>query len=142
MDNDRVEGSMKNIKGTVKEGIGKAVGDSKLQTEGKMDKAEGKIQNTIGGIKDSFRKDRSKKPRLLQRARLSSRAFLWRLPDQEAQPWTVMPLFLQHIPRFSEEIGEVDGCQRIRADDLDLLARPHAAERLAGSQDRKRAFQA
>jgi uncharacterized protein YjbJ (UPF0337 family) len=56
MDNDRTEGSMKNIKGRVKEGLGKAVGDSKLETEGKMDKAEGKIQNTIGGIKDSLRK--------------------------------------------------------------------------------------
>ncbi len=56
MDNDRTEGSMKNIKGRMKEGLGKAVGDSKMQTEGKMDQAEGKIQNTIGGIKDSLRK--------------------------------------------------------------------------------------
>ncbi|MGO4386503.1 CsbD family protein [Microvirga sp. 2YAF29] len=56
MDNDRTEGSMKNIKGRVKEGVGKAIGDSKLETEGKMDKAEGRIQNTIGGIKDSLRK--------------------------------------------------------------------------------------
>jgi uncharacterized protein YjbJ (UPF0337 family) len=56
MDRDRTEGSMKNIKGRVKEGIGKAVGDSKLETEGKMDKAEGRIQNTIGGMKDSLRK--------------------------------------------------------------------------------------
>jgi uncharacterized protein YjbJ (UPF0337 family) len=58
MDNDRVEGSMKNIKGSIKEGVGKAVGDSKMEAEGKMDKAEGKIQNTVGGIKDSLRKDR------------------------------------------------------------------------------------
>ncbi|WP_457090268.1 CsbD family protein [Microvirga sp. P5_D2] len=56
MDRDRTEGSMKNIKGRVKEGIGKAVGDSKLETEGKMDKAEGRIQNTVGGLKDSLRK--------------------------------------------------------------------------------------
>jgi uncharacterized protein YjbJ (UPF0337 family) len=55
MDDDRVEGSMKNIKGSIKEGVGKAVGDSKMQTEGKMDKAEGKIQNTVGGIKDALR---------------------------------------------------------------------------------------
>jgi uncharacterized protein YjbJ (UPF0337 family) len=55
MDNDRVEGSMKNIKGSIKEGVGKAVGDSKMQTEGKMDKAEGKIQNTVGGIKEALR---------------------------------------------------------------------------------------
>jgi uncharacterized protein YjbJ (UPF0337 family) len=55
MDKDRVEGSMKNIKGTVKEGVGKAIGDSKLEAEGKMDKVEGKVQNTVGGIKDSVR---------------------------------------------------------------------------------------
>jgi len=56
MDHDRSEGSAKNIKGRVKEGIGKALGDSKLESEGKMDKAEGKIQNAVGGIKDSLRK--------------------------------------------------------------------------------------
>jgi uncharacterized protein YjbJ (UPF0337 family) len=56
MDHDRSEGSMKNIKGRVKEGIGKALGDTKMETEGKMDKTEGKIQNTIGGMKDSLRK--------------------------------------------------------------------------------------
>ncbi|ANY79864.1 CsbD-like protein [Microvirga ossetica] len=56
MDNDRAEGSMKTIKGRVKEGLGKALGDTKLETEGKMDKAEGKVQNAIGGMKDSLRK--------------------------------------------------------------------------------------
>ncbi|HZH11327.1 MAG TPA: CsbD family protein [Microvirga sp.] len=56
MDHDRSEGSMKNIKGRAKEGLGKALGDSKMETEGKMDKAKGRIQNTIGGIKDSLRK--------------------------------------------------------------------------------------
>jgi uncharacterized protein YjbJ (UPF0337 family) len=56
MDHDRSEGSMKNIKGRMKEGLGKALGDTKMETEGKMDKAEGKIQNTIGGMKDSLRK--------------------------------------------------------------------------------------
>ncbi|WP_201838355.1 CsbD family protein [Microvirga zambiensis] len=56
MDNDRAEGSMKTIKGRVKEGLGKALGDSKMEAEGKMDKAEGKVQNTIGGMKDALRK--------------------------------------------------------------------------------------
>ena len=56
MDNDRAEGSMKTIKGRVKEGLGKALGDTKLETEGKIDKAEGKVQNAIGGMKDSLRK--------------------------------------------------------------------------------------
>ena len=40
----------------MKEGLGKALGDTKLETEGKMDKAEGKVQNAIGGMKDSLRK--------------------------------------------------------------------------------------
>lgn len=55
MNEDRVKGSMKNIKGSLKEGLGKAVGDTKMETEGKMDKAEGRIQNTVGGMKDSLR---------------------------------------------------------------------------------------
>ena len=55
MDKDRTEGSVKNIKGSIKEGVGKAVGDSKLEGEGKMDKASGKIQNVVGGIKDAIR---------------------------------------------------------------------------------------
>jgi uncharacterized protein YjbJ (UPF0337 family) len=49
---------MKNIKGRMKEGLGKALGDSKMEAEGKMDKAEGKIQNTVGGMKDAIRKGR------------------------------------------------------------------------------------
>ena len=55
MDKDRVEGSMKNVKGSIKEGVGKAIGDTKLETEGKIDKAAGKIQNSVGGMKDTLR---------------------------------------------------------------------------------------
>jgi uncharacterized protein YjbJ (UPF0337 family) len=55
MDKDRVEGSAKQIKGNVKEAVGKVTGDSKTEAEGKADKAEGKVQNTIGGIKDKAR---------------------------------------------------------------------------------------
>lgn len=55
MDKDRIVGSAKEIKGAVKEGIGKVVGDAKLQADGKADKAEGRVQNAIGGIKDALR---------------------------------------------------------------------------------------
>ena len=55
MDKDRVVGSAKEIKGKIKEGVGKAVGDTKLQAEGKADKAEGKVQNAIGGLKDTLK---------------------------------------------------------------------------------------
>ena len=53
-DEDRVEGSAKQMKGNLKEGTGKVLGDSKLQAEGKADKAEGKVQNAIGGLKDAL----------------------------------------------------------------------------------------
>jgi uncharacterized protein YjbJ (UPF0337 family) len=55
MDKDRIAGSAKEIKGSVKEVIGKATGDAKLQDDGKKDKIEGKIQNAIGGAKDTVR---------------------------------------------------------------------------------------
>jgi uncharacterized protein YjbJ (UPF0337 family) len=57
MDKDRVIGSAKVVKGKAKIAIGKAIGDAKLQTEGEADKAEGRVQNAVGGIKDTIRKD-------------------------------------------------------------------------------------
>ncbi|WP_119681559.1 CsbD family protein [Indioceanicola profundi] len=60
MNDDRTEGSMKKMKGDLKEGAGNLTGDSKLQSEGKADKAEGKIQNTVGNVKDALTgKDRA-----------------------------------------------------------------------------------
>jgi uncharacterized protein YjbJ (UPF0337 family) len=55
MDKDRIKGSAKQAKGTVKEAAGKALGDAKLESEGKADKTTGKVQNAIGGLKDSLR---------------------------------------------------------------------------------------
>jgi uncharacterized protein YjbJ (UPF0337 family) len=55
MDKDRIIGSAKQIKGEVKQAVGKAVGDAKLESEGKADKVEGKVQNTIGGLKDTLK---------------------------------------------------------------------------------------
>jgi uncharacterized protein YjbJ (UPF0337 family) len=55
MDKDRVEGSALQAKGAVKEAVGKITGDAKLQAEGKTDKADGVIQNAIGGVKDIVR---------------------------------------------------------------------------------------
>ena len=39
----------------MKEKAGKALGDAKLEGEGKTDKTAGKVQNTVGGLKDSLR---------------------------------------------------------------------------------------
>jgi uncharacterized protein YjbJ (UPF0337 family) len=55
MDKDRVQGIGQQIKGAVKDAFGKITGDSKTQAEGKADKAGGKVQNTVGGVKDGVR---------------------------------------------------------------------------------------
>jgi uncharacterized protein YjbJ (UPF0337 family) len=55
MDKDRIKGSAEQAKGAVKETAGKIFGDKKLETEGKTDKAAGKVQNAIGGLKDAVR---------------------------------------------------------------------------------------
>ena len=55
MDKDRIKGSAEQAKGKVKEVAGKATGDSKLEGEGKADQVAGKVQNTVGGIKDKLK---------------------------------------------------------------------------------------
>ena len=55
MNKDRIEGSLDQAKGKVKEVAGKVTGDTKLETEGKADQVKGKVQNTIGGVKDSIK---------------------------------------------------------------------------------------
>jgi uncharacterized protein YjbJ (UPF0337 family) len=55
MDKDRIEGIGKQVSGSVKETVGKVTGDVKLEAEGTTEKAEGKVQNAIGGMKDSAR---------------------------------------------------------------------------------------
>ena len=55
MNKDRIQGSATEAKGKVKEVFGKVTGDSKLESEGKAEKAAGKIQNTVGGLKDTVK---------------------------------------------------------------------------------------
>ena len=47
---------MKEVKGAGKETVGKAIGDAKTPIAGKTDKAVGKIQNAVGGLKDAAKK--------------------------------------------------------------------------------------
>jgi uncharacterized protein YjbJ (UPF0337 family) len=56
MNKDRIGGAAKQAKGALKKAAGKALGDSKLVADGKADKAEGKLQNAIGGLKDALKK--------------------------------------------------------------------------------------
>ena len=55
MDKDRIAGTAKQIKGSIKETVGKAAGDTKLESEGKADKIAGKVQNTFGDLKDGLK---------------------------------------------------------------------------------------
>lgn len=55
MNKDRIQGSATQAKGKVKEIAGKVTGDTKLENEGKAEKAAGKIQNTVGGLRDAVK---------------------------------------------------------------------------------------
>jgi len=55
IDEDRTEGSAKQVGGKLKEGAGKLLGDSKMKHEGQADQAEGKLQNAWGSAKDEAR---------------------------------------------------------------------------------------
>ena len=60
MHKDEVDGVGKQIKGSVKDAVGGLTGNEKLQAEGKLDKAEGKVQQKVGEVKDDA-KDSLKK---------------------------------------------------------------------------------
>ncbi len=55
MHKDEVDGVGKQVKGTLKDVAGAVTGDERLQAEGKADKAEGKLQQKVGDIKDDAR---------------------------------------------------------------------------------------
>jgi uncharacterized protein YjbJ (UPF0337 family) len=55
MDEQRIKGAASQVKGAVKDAIGGLTGDTKMQAEGKVDKAEGKVRSTVGGLKDEAR---------------------------------------------------------------------------------------
>ena len=55
MDKNRIIGSAKRVEGSIKEAVGKAVCDAKLQVEGKAEKAVGKAQNLLGSLKDTLK---------------------------------------------------------------------------------------
>lgn len=56
MDKDRIKGSATRTGGKIKQAAGDISGDSKMQTEGKMDQAKGKVQNAVGSAKDALKK--------------------------------------------------------------------------------------
>ncbi len=56
MDKNRIVGTGKKIKGSIKLAVGKLVGDARMQADGKADQIEGKIQNMVGSIKDTLKR--------------------------------------------------------------------------------------
>jgi uncharacterized protein YjbJ (UPF0337 family) len=49
---DKLKGLANEAAGNVKQGIGKATGNEKLQAEGKAQELKGETQRAVGGVKD------------------------------------------------------------------------------------------
>jgi uncharacterized protein YjbJ (UPF0337 family) len=81
MDKDLIAGVAHQIKGGVKEIVGKATGGAKTQAEGAAEKAAGKVQNAVGGAKDAIRGNRKEViPNPCGGKRCRRRAPMMRLP--------------------------------------------------------------
>jgi uncharacterized protein YjbJ (UPF0337 family) len=72
MNKDRIAGSAKEIEGSIKETIGKATGDAKLEADGKADKVEGKIQ-TLSAVSRTRAEEIRTAAWLVDRDRLTDR---------------------------------------------------------------------
>jgi uncharacterized protein YjbJ (UPF0337 family) len=57
---DKVSGIANKVAGTIKQGVGKAVGSERLEAEGHIQEAKGKVQTAVGDAKSAV-KDGAKK---------------------------------------------------------------------------------
>ena len=55
MDENRVEGTLRNVGGKVQEGVGRVTGDAKTRTEGMANQAMGAAQDAYGQAADAVR---------------------------------------------------------------------------------------
>lgn len=55
MDKDRIAGAANRAKGFVKDAVGSATGDTRMQAGGKAEKAKGSLQGALGRAKDAVR---------------------------------------------------------------------------------------
>ena len=55
MHKDEAKGAAKDIKGSIKEGVGKATGNDRMAAEGAADRVAGKVQKGVGSLKDAAR---------------------------------------------------------------------------------------
>jgi len=51
---DRIEGTGDELKGKVKEGVGKLTGDDSKEAEGKLDQVKGNVKQGIADAKDKI----------------------------------------------------------------------------------------
>jgi len=54
---DKIKGLANEAVGNVKQGVGKATGNEKLQVEGKIQEKKGEAQQVVGKVKDAVKKD-------------------------------------------------------------------------------------
>jgi uncharacterized protein YjbJ (UPF0337 family) len=51
---DNLEGAARRVAGRVKEGAGRAVGNPRLEAQGRLDQLDGAVQQKLGQIKKVF----------------------------------------------------------------------------------------
>ena len=56
MEKEQVTGRLDELKGKVKERIGKATDNPRLEDEGALDEAKGKVKQAYGNVKDTIKK--------------------------------------------------------------------------------------
>lgn len=55
VDHNRIDGAARQVKGNIKEAVGKVTGNDRTVAEGKADQAAGKVQSKVGEAKDKVR---------------------------------------------------------------------------------------
>jgi uncharacterized protein YjbJ (UPF0337 family) len=62
MDENEIEGTIREVGGKVEDAVGGLTGDTKTQAEGKFDQLAGKAQKTFGAAADEVRENVSNQP--------------------------------------------------------------------------------
>ncbi|MBM2614683.1 CsbD family protein [Actinoplanes sp. LDG1-06] len=52
---DKVDNKSEELGGKVKEGVGRATDDERLEAEGKADQRESKVKQAVENVKDAFK---------------------------------------------------------------------------------------
>jgi uncharacterized protein YjbJ (UPF0337 family) len=55
MHKDTIKGAAKDAKGSMKQTVGKATGNERMEAEGAADRVAGKVQKGVGNLKDAAR---------------------------------------------------------------------------------------